>query len=367
MAAALLLLTVAACGGIRAAPEPPIANFEAYLIELQNAYPPGYVIQCLGTPLDGRPATIRQLVSTPEGQAYLPVPVSHQECRDTIIQSLMVAIDLRYQQFELGFFETNRQMDFGSNLAVIGLGTAGAFVSGGTSQILSGVSAAVAGTREAFTKTVLAEQTSVALLTAMRARRDQIKAQILSRLRLSASEYPLGMALGDVSGYYRAGTIVGALTGVTEAVSTERVQAQQNLQATIHDHEFVPAVPGSNVTPAPASPASPPAGPQSQPPGRACPAASQDVVNRKETMARSIGARGIARDETTLTKVYNALAGSGMLREAAKSLAPDVQLTLPPPKTPIGKVTRLNRFLNRVVCTLPLLEEWEKLANPLLR
>ncbi|MGE0258611.1 MAG: hypothetical protein AB7H71_09670 [Alphaproteobacteria bacterium] len=229
MVAALLLLTVAACGGIRGAPEPPIANFETYLIGLQQPYSPEAVTACLQTPLVSPQATI---------------------CRDNIVQPLMVAIDLRYEQFELGFFDANRQLDFGSNLAIIGLGTAGAFVSGGTSQILSGVSAAVAGTREAFTKTILAEQTSLALLTAMRAQRDQARAQISSRLRLSASDYPLAMALADVSGYYRAGTIVGALTGVTEAVSIERVQARQNLQEAIHNPEFVPAVPGSGVAPA---------------------------------------------------------------------------------------------------------------------
>ena len=228
-AAALGLLALAACGGIRAAPEPPIANFETYLIGLQQPYTPEAVTACLGTPL-----------ADPQAQI----------CRDKIVQPLIVAIDLRYQQFELGFFDSIRQLDFGTSLAVIGLGTAGAFTPGGVSQILSGTTAALAGTREAFTKTVLAEQTSVALLTAMRAQRDQVRAQIHSRLRLTASEYPLGMALADVSGYYRAGTVVGALTGVTEAVGIERVQARQNLQQAIEDREFVPPVPG--VSPAPA-------------------------------------------------------------------------------------------------------------------
>jgi hypothetical protein len=48
MAAALSLLALAACGGIRAAPEPPIANFETYLIGLQEAYPQGTSSSALG-------------------------------------------------------------------------------------------------------------------------------------------------------------------------------------------------------------------------------------------------------------------------------------------------------------------------------
>jgi hypothetical protein len=232
---ALCLLALAACGGIQVAPAPPIANFEDYLIGLQNAYPSGYVIQCLGTPLADPQARI---------------------CRDRIVQTLMVAIDLRYQQFELGFFDANRQWDFGTNLAVIGLGTAGAFVSGGTSQILSGAVAAVAGTREAFTKTMLAEQTSVALLNAMRTQRDQVGLRIRLGLRQDAPRYPLGAALADVSAYYRAGSIVGALTGVTQAVGIERGQAQEDLQEAIVNPEFG-TVPPPAPPPLPAPPPTP--------------------------------------------------------------------------------------------------------------
>jgi hypothetical protein len=189
-----------------------MANFENYLLGLQQPYTPEKVAACLGTPLA-------------EAQARI--------CRDKIVQPLMVAIDLRYEQFELRFFDANRQWDFETSLAMIGLGTAGAFVPGGTSQILSGVSSALVGTREAFTKTILAEQTSVALLNAMRAQRDRVGERIRLGLRLDATQYPLGAALADISAYYRAGTLVGALTGVTEAAGVERRQAEQNLRATV--------------------------------------------------------------------------------------------------------------------------------------
>jgi hypothetical protein len=209
-AAALLVITLAGCGGIRAAPEPPMANLNAYLLELQQPYAPAAVVACLQTEL-----------------------TQQKSCRDKIVQALMVAIDLRYEEFELAFFDANRYADFGATLVTIGLGTAGAFVPGSTSQILSAAVAGIGGMREAFTKKVLAEQTSVALLTAMRAQRDTVGLRIRLGLRLDATEYPLGAALADISAYYRAGTIVGALTGVTEAVGVERQKAEQNLRLTV--------------------------------------------------------------------------------------------------------------------------------------
>jgi len=216
-AVGLLLFVLAACGSIRAAPEPPMANFEASLLGLQTPFAAGNVVECLAKPL-----------------------TEQRVCRDTIVQALMIAIDLRYEEFEIGFFDTNRYAGFGATLAALGLSTAGAVVSGGTSKLLSAAAAGVIGAREAFKQEVLAEQTSVALLTAMRAQRDRVGLNIRLGLRRDATQYPLGAALADVSAYYRAGTIVGALTGVTEAVAVEREQAREDLQQSIVNPQFVP-------------------------------------------------------------------------------------------------------------------------------
>jgi hypothetical protein len=217
--AALLLSALAACGGIQAAPKAPLADLEASLVQLQGAYSTGDVVDCLAQPLASQDAVF---------------------CRDRIVQALMIAVDLRYEEFEIGFFDTNRYAGFGATLAALGLSTAGAVVSGGTSQILSAAAAGVIGAREGFKREVLVEQTSVALLTAMRAQRDKVGLNIRLGLRRDATQYPLGAALADVSAYYRAGTIVGALTGVTEAVGVEREHAREELQQSIVNPQFVP-------------------------------------------------------------------------------------------------------------------------------
>jgi hypothetical protein len=241
--AALLLLALAACGGIEAAPKPPLANFEASLVQLQEAYSAGDVVNCLAQPLASQDAVV---------------------CRDKIVQTLMVTIDLRYEEFEIGFFDANRWASFGGTLAVLGLTTAGAVASGGTSQLLSAAAAGVTGAQAAVKRELLSEQTSVALLTAMRAQRDKIGLNIRLGLRRDAIQYPLGAALADISGYYRAGTIVGALTGVTQAVGAEREQAQENVQQSIVDPEFVP--PPVRPPPPPPPPPPTPAGGRPPPP-----------------------------------------------------------------------------------------------------
>jgi hypothetical protein len=238
-------LALAACSGIQAAPKPPTADFEASLAGLETAYNPVQVLNCINTPLTGQ-----------------------RLCRDTIVQALVIAIDLRYEEFEIGFFDANRYAGFGATLATLGLTTAGAVVSGGTSQLLSAAAAGVTGAREAFKREVLAEQTSVALLTAMRTQRDQVGLRIRLGLRRDATEYPLGVALADVSAYYRAGTIVGALTGVTQAVGVEREQAQVNLQRSIVEPEFVPPVRSFGASPGEGPAPPPPPPPQTHGTGR---------------------------------------------------------------------------------------------------
>ena len=115
--AALLLSALAACSGIQAAPKPPLANFEASLVQLQGAYAAGDVVNCLTRPLASQDAVI---------------------CRDKIVQALMITIDLRYEEFEIGFFDANRYAGFGGTLATLGLTTAGAVVSGRSRQKLAG-------------------------------------------------------------------------------------------------------------------------------------------------------------------------------------------------------------------------------------
>jgi len=87
----------------------------------------------------------------------------------------------------------------------------------------------VTGTRAAYEKEILAEKTLTAIHTAMRANRMKIAVRILSGLQKDVDAYPLPVALSDLDAYYNAGTILGALIGITETVGAEVQRAEENL------------------------------------------------------------------------------------------------------------------------------------------
>lgn len=192
------------------APRSPLPDSNAALTSLQQAFTGDKIVACLATPL-----------------------VSQRDCRDEIAQSLLVAIDLRYAEYELHFFDANRAAGFGSSVALLGLGAAGSVAATGTAQVISAISGAVAGTREAFGRDLLAEHTAGALLTAMRAQRNIVAVRIREGLQSPADRYPLGIALSDLYGYFRAGTIPGALAGVTQAIGTQGQLAQDELRRAV--------------------------------------------------------------------------------------------------------------------------------------
>ena len=215
-----LALVLAGCSGLTAAPRSPLPDIETLIAGrgsaeapgLQSAYTPKALDDCFAQPLPGEAA---------------------RRCRDRIVQALITAINLRYAEFEIGFFDANRYTNFGATVAVLGLGAAGTISGANATQALSAAITAITGSRAAFNREVMLEQTAAALLTAMRAQRDIAELRIRHGLARPASEYPLGIALSDVYAFFRAGTIPGALAGVTQAVGLQGETAQAGLRLAV--------------------------------------------------------------------------------------------------------------------------------------
>lgn len=204
----------AGCAGLSAGPRAPIPDIESAIFGsagvegLQASYTPEKINNCLAEPLNGPGA---------------------RQCRDEIVQGLTTVINLRFAQFEVGFFDANRYANFASTVAIIGLGAAGAVSGTNAAQALSAAAAAMAGVQTAMNRELLFEQTAAALLTAMRAQRNMVDLRIRTGLRLAALDYPLGAALSDVYALYRAGTIPGALASLTQIVGSQGQAAQERL------------------------------------------------------------------------------------------------------------------------------------------
>lgn len=151
-------------------------------------------------------------------------------CRNTLIAARMHAIDIRFSEFEETLFRDTREAGFGATLGTLGLTSAAAVTSGGASQVLSGIAAFIIGGREAFQKEVLAERTVIAIHTAMRAKRAQVALRLRAGLGQSIVDYPLALGLADLNDYYSAGTVLGALVGITETVGATAEKAEAKLQ-----------------------------------------------------------------------------------------------------------------------------------------
>jgi hypothetical protein len=152
-----------------------------------------------------------------------------RDCRNQLVSARVYAVDLQFTQFEQRLFEQTREAGFAATLATLGLTTAGALVSGIASQALAGAAGALTGGRAAFEREVLAERTIVAIHTSMRANRMSVLARIRRGLQQTVSDYPVGAGLTDVEEYYFAGTVLGALVGITEAVGVQATDAAHRL------------------------------------------------------------------------------------------------------------------------------------------
>lgn len=151
-------------------------------------------------------------------------------CRNRVIGARMYATDIRFSQFEEELFRDTRSGGFKATLATLGLTTAAAASTGGAAQVLSGISALIIGGREAFQKEVLSERTVLAIHTAMRARRAEVALRLRGGMQQPVASYTLESALGDLDAYYNAGTVLGALIGITESVGANAEKAETALR-----------------------------------------------------------------------------------------------------------------------------------------
>lgn len=143
--------------------------------------------------------------------------------RNEIIATRMREIDSFYYAFEASLIRERQELGFVSSIIGIGLSGAVPLVSSiGTKNALGAASAAVQGATKAYSDEVLFQKTVQVLATQMRAQRDTVASDIITRMRtLDLDAYPLSMALADLDEYYAAGTIAGALIAIQKTVSAE--------------------------------------------------------------------------------------------------------------------------------------------------
>lgn len=158
-------------------------------------------------------------------------PSGDVAARDAIIFARLAELDRLYYDYERALSREARDSNLVVSLAALAAGIGGTLASNGLSQAFSAGSTAIAGANEAFNEDVLLERTVASLTSQMRANRAAIKIDILSALEAPTRRYPLVSALADTERYWRAGTLVGALTGIAEITAVAETAGRRALDA----------------------------------------------------------------------------------------------------------------------------------------
>lgn len=150
--------------------------------------------------------------------------------RNAILQDLVFQIDQNYFAFEAHLQKSRANFNVATDLATLGLGSAGALASQSAANILAAISAGIAGGRTSVDKNYFNDLGTTAIIIQMRASRADVLAVIERGMKENLADYALKTGLIDIVKYHNAGRVVGALTQLTETASQENQSAQKVLK-----------------------------------------------------------------------------------------------------------------------------------------
>lgn len=157
-------------------------------------------------------------------------PEKQKIYRNQVINARLYIIDHYYRRFIKKVQGERGTTNIGAELMVIGLNTAGIISS--TKQlkdIFSALSLGVTGAKLSFDKNLYFEQTMPALVNKMDALRNKQLVVIRNNMKLSTDEYGLTDSFLDIRNYVLAGTVVGAVIGISESASEQNKEAKKEL------------------------------------------------------------------------------------------------------------------------------------------
>jgi hypothetical protein len=149
--------------------------------------------------------------------------------RNKEIERRLRVTDIHFEKFSRRIGQESVGTNLAVNVVNVGSGVGGALVSGGTSQVLSGTSAFLTGSQQAFNKEALFDRTLPALLDQMVATRTAVKVRIFEGMGKSIEEYTLAKAMEDIEAYYRAGSIPGSVRATSEDATKKKEKAEDRL------------------------------------------------------------------------------------------------------------------------------------------
>ena len=156
-------------------------------------------------------------------------PTRRQGLRNTIAYNRLAAYDIAYQEFESRLSQDSNLQSVAGDLTVLTLNGIGATTGGATAKAaLAAASAGVVGAKADIDKDLFYNKALPAVLAQMEASRATQLTVIQNSLKLSDSEYPLALALGDLIKYRDAGSLPSALNILTANANAAKSNAKDD-------------------------------------------------------------------------------------------------------------------------------------------
>ncbi len=150
--------------------------------------------------------------------------------RNNIVTARIYAIDVNFHYFVRDITSQQNFAAVSADWAAIGLATAGVLTgSAGTKTTLAAISAAILGGKAVIDKDIFYSKTIPTIITEMEAQRKIVLVQIYTGLKKNADNYTLYQALADLDRYYNAGTLNGALIGLTTGAGAKSEAADDRI------------------------------------------------------------------------------------------------------------------------------------------
>lgn len=171
--------------------------------------------------------------------------------RNAIINEMVFIADYNYQSYEGNLVAGRAKANFYTGAVRASLETAGALISvADTTRILSGLAALTGAIQESADKEFFFDNTIDALIIQMRADRANALISLVERRSLPYKDYSIEQAVGDITNYYRAGTLASAVISISKSASAAQKKAEKDLSKKKEDElEYLKSALVSGIKP----------------------------------------------------------------------------------------------------------------------
>lgn len=145
--------------------------------------------------------------------------------RNRVIDHYMGEMDRQYERYSQRLFGEGIELALGFDTAIIGLASTAALFENSAKDLATVISG-FAGVQSAINKNLYFDRTLPALIVTMDAERTKVETEIIQRKMQPMAAYSLEAAIRDLRRYQQAGTLMRAVTKVTETASVEKQRAE---------------------------------------------------------------------------------------------------------------------------------------------